>query len=228
MGENGTTESAVAATKMNNDGEQYRIGRGQEKKIARACRARRGCYITLHRKDCSGGDECCRVGRLNLNPSQRERVEKSASHNEKKLDLPFKNGDLERNKSVKGGFIPLIIAAIASSIAGGLIERGIAGAGIVWKHRNGASKLKLLKGGGIHITPYRSKKFGAAPKGGSTTTTTTTTTTTNGTGLYLTPWKKGRGLQKNHQARPLNLDDLKKISAPHKRLLNELFSLQHA
>lgn len=183
--------------------EEYMIKRGQEKRIARACRNRKGCHIILHQKNCSGGSDCCRTGRLNLNPSQRKRIMAAESHGHKKIDLSFKSGDLDRNKSVVGGFIPLIIAALASSVAGGLIERGIAGAGLVWKHSNGVCKVKLMSGGGVHITPYRGKF---------------TPSKETGAGLYLAPWRKGRGLE----PRPANSDDLKKISAPHKKILREL------
>ena len=84
------------------------------------------------------------------------------------------------------------LAAIASSVAGGLIERGIAGAGLIWKHAHGACHLKSGtvtgngEGGaagkkgralGLHIVPYRGK---FAPEAGN--------------GLYLNPWPRGRGI----------------------------------
>ncbi len=54
----------------------------------------------------------------------------------------------------KGGFLPLIAAALASiigGIAGGFIERGIAGKGIY------AKKKKKKKAGGLYLNPYSKK-----------------------------------------------------------------------
>ena len=112
--------------------------------------------------------------------------EDTAQSSEQPTSLPFTHEDLRRNGTVSGGFIPLILAAIASSVAGGLIERGIQGAGLIWKHAHGACHLKSGGEGaagkkgravGLHIVPYRGK---FAPEAGN--------------GLYLNPWPRGRGI----------------------------------
>lgn len=188
--------------------------RGQEKRIARAYRKRRGCRITLHPQCAVGGGGnggCCTTGRLSLSAAHLKRMQKSAGDNnggdaKKPVTLPFSHADLERNAQVSGGFIPMILAAIASSIAGGLIERGIAGAGIsgsgfLWRHGTGACHLKPVEGGGLHITPYRGK---FAPGSGA--------------GLYLAPWPRGRGLM----PKPAGPEDVRKITASHKRILKAL------
>ena len=116
----------------------------------------------------------------------------SSSDENAPTSLSFTPEELRRNGTVSGGFIPMILAAIASSVAGSLIERGIAGAGLIWKHPHGACHLKSTttttiadskdkKGRGavqgLHIIPYRGK---FAPE--------------SGMGIYLQPYQRGRGI----------------------------------
>ena len=86
--------------------------------------------------------------------------------------LPFRHQDLIANLHHKGGFLPLIAAALApiiGGVAGGLIEKEIAGSGLSrfsgkpWWHGSGvAKKMPQL---------YSIEKHGS--------------------GLYLNPWKGG-------------------------------------
>ena len=164
-----------------------RIKKGQEKRIARAYKNRRGCKIVIHHQKCLDNG-CCTPGRMTLSAAQQKRLlsEDARRNSEKPTSLPFTPEDLKRNGTVSGGFIPMILAAIASSVAGGLIERGIAGAGLIWKHSHGACHLKSAsskdeKGRGtvqgLHIVPYRGK---FAPEAGM--------------GIYLQPYPRGRGI----------------------------------
>ena len=81
------------------------------------------------------------MGKMTLTAAQQKRLldndaaassssssEHSANKPSSEVRIPFTHDDLRRNGTVSGGFIPLILAAIASSVAGGLIERGIAAA----------------------------------------------------------------------------------------------------
>ena len=70
-------------------------------------------------------------GEMLLTPKQWLKYQKAATG--KTITLPFKHKDLVDNMKHKGGFLPLITAALApviGGIAGGLIERKIAGKGI--------------------------------------------------------------------------------------------------
>ena len=167
-----------------------RIKKGQEKRIARAYKNRRGCKIVIHHQKCLDKG-CCTPGRMTLSAAQQKHLaSEDAAASEQPTSLPFTHEDLRRNGTVSGGFIPLILAAIASSVAGGLIERGIQGAGLIWKHSHGACHLKSTTAAdskdnkkgrgtvqGLHIVPYRGK---FAPEAGN--------------GLYLNPWPRGRGI----------------------------------
>lgn len=219
-----------------------RIQKGQEKRIARAYRTPgRGCKIIVHHQKCGGGDaSCCIPGRMALSAAQQKRLasemqqESSDASNHPSISLPFTHEELRRNGTVSGGFIPLILAAIASSIAGGLVERGIAGAGLIWKpsssnthgayHLKPATSLTKNKKGynnnghgdgvtkkgravGLHIVPYRGK---FAPDD------------VNGSGLYLNPWPRGRGIF----PRPALPGDIRKamVSSSQKKILRALLS----
>ena len=74
----------------------------------------------------------------------------------------------------KGGFLPLIAAALApviGGVAGGLIEREIAGSGIYKKKKKTSSKKRKSKGSGMYLNPYTKK---------------------SGRGMYLNPYIKRR------------------------------------
>ena len=192
------------------------IKKGQERKIARAYKSknRRGCKIVLHPSKCSRG--CCTSGRLDLSSDQRQKLSLGGGGGQKTTDgsndggeigVHFTHEDLHRNGTVAGGFIPLILAALASSVVGGLIERGIAGAGIVWKAGGGpkgdAYHLKTSSGNGFHIVPYKGKFAHES-----------------GAGLYLNPWPRGRGILPR-AARP---EDIRTVSPSQKKILRALAS----
>ena len=191
----------------------YRIQKGQEKRLIRAYRARRGCKLILHHRQCTG--DCCVNGRLSLSPTQHKRLlaaSASSSSNDgdgggsaqkhRGIQVPFTPEDFHRNETVSGGFIPLILAAIASSVAGGLIERGIARAGLIWKHTQGACRLKPNVGGaGLHLIPYRGRFLPQSTPG-----------------LYVQSRSRGRG----GTPRPASSEDVKKMSPAHKKILKEL------
>ena len=96
----------------------------QEARIKNALRTRRGCRIKVRKA--SGGPH-----KLLVRPQHRTRYER-APHGEV-LSLPFKHEELLANMHHKGGFLPLIAALLApviGGVAGGLIEKEIAGSGI--------------------------------------------------------------------------------------------------
>ena len=121
-------------------------------------------------------------GKLILSPSQEEKYLRAPVNSD--VRIPFTHANLHQNTQHSGGFIPLILAALASSVAGGLIERGIAGAGIhkfLWHTGNHAYQLSP-SGKGIHLTPWRGDKKHF----------------TNGRGLYLNKGKSTQPASENH------------------------------
>tara|TARA_Y100000310_G_scaffold176703_1_gene176812 strand:+ start:1798 stop:2265 length:468 start_codon:yes stop_codon:yes gene_type:complete len=139
----------------------------QEKRIMTAFRKKRGCQIKA-KKQVDGSYH----GEMLLSPTQWLKYQKAA--NGKTITLPFKHKDLVDNMKHKGGFLPLIAAALApviGGIAGGLIERKIAGKGIYQRKKNAGSGLylnpKKNSGSGIYLNAKKNK----------------------GSGLYLNPYK---------------------------------------
>ena len=70
------------------------------------------------------------------------------------VDLPFKHKELMENMRHKGGFLPLLAAALApviGGIAGGIIEKEISGSGL--------PKLYTVKkcGKGLKLNPWMGK-----------------------------------------------------------------------
>ncbi len=141
----------------------------QEKRIMAAFRKRKGCRIRA-RKSASRGNSC--RGEMLLTPSQWTRYQKAA--NGKTITIPFQHDHLVENMKHKGGFLPLIAAALApiiGGVAGGLIEREIAGSGIykVKKKKSPKKKKKMPVGSGLYLNPYYKKSAGS--------------------GMYLNPYK---------------------------------------
>lgn len=165
---------------------EVRIKRGQEKRIGTAYKKQRGCRLAIH-PNCTEDATCCAPGRLELSPNQMEKM--------KKGDIRLTHEDLRRNRTVQGGFIPLIIAALASSVAGGLIERSIAGAGLVW--RRGDQNFKINhRGRGLHIVPWKGKLSG-------------------GSGFYHVH---------RDMVRPATSEDIKKIPINSRRIMQTIFN----
>ena len=141
---------------------QLYIGPNQENRIMNALRKRRGCRIKVRK----GSSPSHRHGEMLLTPAQRTKYQALA--NGKSMNMTFKHKDLTENMKHKGGFLPLLAAALApvlGGVAGGLIEREIAGSGIY----------KKKKGKGMYLNPYKHK----------------------GSGMYLNPYKKGKGVYMN-------------------------------
>lgn len=102
----------------------FLIEPNQETRIRRALHNRKGCRIKV--KKASGGN-----GELLVTPGHLVKYEK-APHGSV-IGLPFKHTDLQKNMEHKGGFLPLLLAALApiiGGVAGGLIEKEIAGSGL--------------------------------------------------------------------------------------------------
>lgn len=138
---------------------QLYIGPNQENRIMNALKKRRGCRIKVRKG--SSPSHC--HGEMLLTPAQRMKYQSLA--NGKSMNMTFKHKDLEENMRHKGGFLPLLAAALApvlGGVAGGLIEKEIAGSGIY----------KKKKGKGMYLNPYKRK----------------------GNGMYLNPYKKGKGI----------------------------------
>ena len=131
------------------------IQAGQNAKIRRALRLGKGCRIQVVKKGTSTSGQ---QHQLLVTPAHVEKYRK-ASHGSV-VSLPFKHEDLKKNH--KGGFLPLIAAALApiiGGVAGGLIEKEIAGSGIhTSRSRGGGGAKKLYSmerhGSGMILTPW--------------------------------------------------------------------------
>ena len=102
----------------------------QEGKIKTALKKKRGCQIKTRK---SNQSQCAGMlrGEMLLTPSQWRKYNKARDG--QVVSLPFKHEHLMQNMKHKGGFLPLLAAALVpliSGVAGGLIEKGIAGSGI--------------------------------------------------------------------------------------------------
>ena len=141
----------------------------QEKRIISAFHKRKGCRIKA-RKQARGNS--CR-GEMLLTPKQWMRYQNAA--NGESITLPFEHNHLVENMKHKGGFLPLIAAALApiiGGVAGGLIEKEIAGSGIYKRKKRSPKKNKKTSGSGMYLNPYTYYKRNAT-----------------GSGMYLTPYK---------------------------------------
>ena len=77
------------------------------------------------------------------------------------MNIGFKHEHLVENMKHKGGFLPLLAAAIApiiGGVAGGLIEKEIAGSGIYKKKKGTGMYLNPYKGSGMYLNPYKKGK----------------------------------------------------------------------
>ena len=138
----------------------FLIEPNQEIRIRRALRNHKGCRIKV-KKVTTGTN-----GELLVTPGHLVRYDK-APHGST-VGLPFKHEELKQNMKHKGGFLPLIAAALApilGGVAGGLIEREIAGSGLgrfssgkPWWHGGSMKKPKLYtiqkQGSGLYLNPW--------------------------------------------------------------------------
>ena len=142
---------------------QLEVSPNQEKKLQTALRREKGCRLKVGKVP--GGPHTM----VMRNPYVKRYHE---TPNGREVILPFSHRDLVRNLHHKGGFLPLIAAALApiiGGVAGGLIEREIAGSGFrssgrPWWHGGKIGQKKKKK-----PTLYSMEKHGE--------------------GLYLAPWK---------------------------------------
>ena len=139
---------------------QLEVIPNQEDRIRKAIRKQLGCKIAT--KKVHEGPHSL----LLRNPYAKR------YHNAKMgqtVVLPFRHADLVKNLHHKGGFLPLIAAALApiiGGVAGGLIEKEIAGSGVSrfsekpWWHGSGLAKTQQLctvekRGGGLYLNPWK-------------------------------------------------------------------------
>lgn len=118
---------------------------GQNKKILKALKKKKGCRICVKKEH--GGEHILVLEKRHMDKYRK------APHGTK-LNLPFKHEELMHNLHHKGGFLPLIAAALApviGGIAGGLIEREIAGSGI---HRPKQLYTLEKSGRGLRLNPW--------------------------------------------------------------------------
>lgn len=148
---------------------QLEVMPNQEGKIRKALKKEKGCTI-FAKKVGHGGPHSL----LLRNPYARRYHEAKMGH---PVKLPFRHQDLIQNLHHKGGFLPLLLAALApiiGGVAGGLIEKEIGGSGIrSGKSSHGTKKRRITK---------KKPELYSLEKHGS--------------GLYLNPWK-GSGLYLN-------------------------------
>ena len=124
----------------------------QEERINRALRTRKGCRIKV-RKTKDGPH------RMLLRQAHRKRYDKAVPGSV--VSLPFRHEDLVANMHHKGGWLPLIAAAlgpIIGGLIGGLIEKKVSGKGIpklytMERHGSGMY-LNPWKGSGLYLNPY--------------------------------------------------------------------------
>ena len=131
----------------------------QEYKIMRAYKKRKGCQIKARKM---GSTASCRSSML-LTPAQFKKYHSAKTG--KIVSLPFEHKHLVDNMKHKGGFLPLIAAALApiiGGVAGGLIEKEIAGSGIYQEECNCKKKKKSgkkKKGSGMYLNPYMGRRY---------------------------------------------------------------------
>ena len=146
---------------------QLYVEPNQEKRIMKAYQKRRGCRIKVRKGAAATSHH---RGEMLLTPQQWTKYQ--ATTRGKSFNIPFKHEELAANMKHKGGFLPLIAAALApiiGGVAGGLIEREIAGSGIYKKKKKTSSKKRKSKGSGMYLNPYTKK---------------------SGRGMYLNPYIK--------------------------------------
>lgn len=135
----------------------FAVQPGQESKIQKALKNSKGCNIKV-RKGASLN------GKLLVSPTHIDKYKK-ACHGSV-VNLPFRHQDLQKNH--RGGFLPLLAAVLApvlGGVAGGLIEKEIAGSGIrqpqQWKKRKNKQLYTVEKhGSGMFLNPWPARGGG--------------------------------------------------------------------
>ena len=184
----------------------------QEARILSALRKGKGCRIKV-RKPINDNEESPMSlstaqnarhpskGMLVLTASQMKRYRKAPAGST--VALPFKHEHLQQNMHCKGGFLPLLAALLApiiGGVAGGLIEKEIAGSGVhlpkvVWRKRSGVFQVDPApQGQGLHLSPWRH-------------------TRPSGFGLYLSPYphKHGAAIETEKQLKGFSTEQKEAI-----------------
>ena len=124
----------------------------QERKIMRAYYKKKGCQIKAKKM---GPKAVCKSSML-LTPDQFKKYHSTKTG--KIVSLPFEHKHLVENMKHRGGFLPLLAAAIApilGGVAGGLIEKEIAGSGL---EECKCRKKKRKSGSGMYLNPYMGRR----------------------------------------------------------------------
>ena len=153
----------------------FSIHPGQNAKIRKALKLGKGCRIQVVKKGSSTSGQPHQQ-QLLVTPAHIEKYKK-ASHGSI-VSLPFKHEDLKKNH--RGGFLPLIAAALApiiGGVAGGLIEKEISGSGIRTSRGRGRGRGRV---NGSGLTVFRGKPVWRGPK--------LYTVEKRGSGMILNPW----------------------------------------
>ena len=122
----------------------------QEYKIMKAYHKKKGCQIKAKKM---GSTTSCKDNML-LTPAQFKKYHSAKTG--KIVSLPFQHKHLVENMKHKGGFLPLLAAALApviGGVAGGLIDKAIAGSGIYKEGR------KKKMGSGMYLNPYMGRRY---------------------------------------------------------------------
>ena len=124
----------------------------------RAYYKKKGCQIKAKKM---GSKAVCKSSAL-LTPAQFKKYH--STKDGKIVSLPFQHKHLMENMKHKGGFLPLLAAALApiiGGVAGGLTEKEIAGSGLRHKKcKKGKKKKKKRKSGsGMYLNPYMGRRW---------------------------------------------------------------------
>lgn len=186
----------------------------QENKIRNSLRNGKGCSIQVLKPD---GRQSATQGEMLVTPSQWKKYTKARVG--QTISLPFQHEHLQQNMHHKGGFLPLLAAALIpliSGVAGGLIEKGIAGSGLhppklifgKKKTRSPSTVFQIdpAHGEGLYLSPWKGDFK-------------------SGTGLYLSPYphKAGSGLHKLESG--MFSSHCTQFSSPQKKTLKSLVDL---
>ena len=130
----------------------------QYQRIMKAYKSKKGCHIKAKKMRSSAA---CKTSML-LTPAQFKKYHSAKTG--KIVSLPFEHEHLVENMKHRGGFLPLLAALLApviGGVAGGLIEKEIAGSGI-YHAESGRKKKKTeqkKKGTGMYLNPYMGRKY---------------------------------------------------------------------
>ena len=161
-----------------------RVGENQGRRFHRAIRSHKGTVVRFTTSTTSHNNDI-----LCLTHKQLSKVKKMPPGTA--FQFKFSPAQMTANLQHRGGFLPLLLAALApilGGVIGGVVEKSIAGSGIhdiIWRKNNRTMKL-TSQGKGLFLSPYSAhipkQRYG-------------------GSGLYLAPppsshRQRGYGLKK--------------------------------